>query len=1152
MNEAFEQTLTVHSYLYLHPNENPAIALVSPLLDSTNYHSWSRSMLTALSAKNKVEFVDGSAPKPSPSDPMHAAWRRCNNMVVSWLVHSVSMPIRHSVLWMDKVDEIWKDLKSRYSNKQGDLTITEFFTKLRVVWDELENFRPDPVCTCTIKCSCKLFSTIAQRKLEDRAMQFLRGLNDQYSNVRSHVLLMDPLPPISKIFSYVAQLERQLLGPIIPYIKERLINATTSFSCTHCGCLGHTESIYYRKHGFPSHNDNKHNKVTFNRNGKLCTHCGKMGHTIDVCYRKHGFPPGHKLSTKHTVINSTVTDNGGSTSSSSHVNQISSISPSSLAGICKHFSVCSISQSVASWIIDSDATDHVSSSLLNFSSYVMINPVFVKLPTGQTVTATHSGVVKFSESLFLVDVLYIPSFTFNLISLSKLVSSLQCELIFSHNSCIIQDSKNKKRIGTVDVNGGLYTLALQPIVNHFVYSTIVNPQCNKLPIDLWHFHLGHLSHERMFIMKQYYSCLSVDKTFICNTCHHAKQHKLPFPLSHSHASQPFELLHMDIWGPCTLTSMHGHRYFLTVVDDHTRFTWIFLMTSKSETRTHIINFITQIEKQFSKTVKIIRTDNGAKFNMHQYFLSKGIIHQTTCIETPQQNGIVEHKHQHILNVTRALLFQSHLPSSFWFFALLHVVLLINCIPTPFLHNKSPFEIIYNHPFDISILRVFGCLCYTGTITAHRTKLDPRAHLSIFLGFKPYTKGYLVFNLHSRQLVVSRNVIFYEDHFPYVHHTHHELSSEPSLLLSTSFSPIAPVDPILSRSNIPSIPHITTSSTNIPSFSSPHLRRSNRPRQPPTYLKNFHSVFTSIGPSSSKGVRYPLERSLSYSRLSPSFHKFILSISFSTKPKTYAEASKSDCWLKAMHDEITALEANDTWVLTDLPPNKTTIGCRWVYKIKHNADGSIERYKARLVAKGYTQMEGLDFLDTFYSPVAKLTTVRLLLALAAIHKWHLKQLDVTSTLQLKAFSDSDWVGCIDSRRSITGFTKFEDIVDCIDIHKQTAFDHPLLKNHKLQRKPSFQNSIEDINVEKSPSTPMFGLENGQYQCPTGSVPILRTKNELIQNNLLLNNHIMTQDIPWTHKAEVSTLSILGPYYGVGGRNNIYKPKVNKDQTSVSHL
>ena len=89
--------------------------------------------------------------------------------------------------------------------KRGDLSITEYFTKLRIVWDEIENFRPDPICSCTVRCTCSTLAIIAKRKLEDRAMQFLRGLNEQYSNVRSHILLMDPLPTISKIFSYVSQ-----------------------------------------------------------------------------------------------------------------------------------------------------------------------------------------------------------------------------------------------------------------------------------------------------------------------------------------------------------------------------------------------------------------------------------------------------------------------------------------------------------------------------------------------------------------------------------------------------------------------------------------------------------------------------------------------------------------------------------------------------------------------------------------------------------------------------------------------------------------------------------------------------------------------------------------------------------------------------------
>jgi hypothetical protein len=96
----------------------------------------------------------------------------------------------------------------------------------------------------------------------------------------------------------------------------------------------------------------------------------------------------------------------------------------------------------------------------------------------------------------------------------------------------------------------------------------------------------------------------------------------------------------------------------------------------------------------------------------------------------------------------------------------------------------------------------------------------------------------------------------------------------------------------------------------------------------------------------------------------------------------------------MNVEIDALEANDTWRLTSLPPHKHVIGCKWVYKVKLKADGSLEMYKARLVTKGYTQNEGLDYYETF-SPVAKLTTVRWLLAVAAAKNWHLHQLDVNN-------------------------------------------------------------------------------------------------------------------------------------------------------------
>jgi len=179
--------------------------------------------------------------------------------------------------------------------------------------------------------------------------------------------------------------------------------------------------------------------------------------------------------------------------------------------------------------------------------------------------------------------------------------------------------------------------------------------------------MGHLSEEKINVMRIQYPYISAKKSNVCDTCHRAKQKKLSFALSKYATIKSFELLHMDIWGPCSIISMRSFRYFLTIVDNFSRYTWVILLHTKSEVRNHILKFIAYAENQFQTIVQIFRTDNGAEFAMKCLFSSKGIIHQTTCVETPEQNGIVERKHQHLLNVTCALLFQANLPPLFWDF-----------------------------------------------------------------------------------------------------------------------------------------------------------------------------------------------------------------------------------------------------------------------------------------------------------------------------------------------------------------------------------------------------------------------------------------------------------------------------------------------------
>ncbi|KAL4029945.1 hypothetical protein IC575_008173 [Cucumis melo] len=137
------------------------------------------------------------------------------------------------------------------------------------------------------------------------------------------------------------------------------------------------------------------------------------------------------------------------------------------------------------------------------------------------------------------------------------------------------------------------------------------------------------------------------------------------------------------------------------------------------------------------------------------------------------------------------------------------------------------------------------------------------------------------------------------------------------------------------------------------------RRSTRVREPPIHLQDYHCFST------------------------------IVSL---IEPTSYQEASTDPLWQKAMNDELQALEKMHTWDYVDLPPGKRPIGCKWIYKIKTHSDGTIERYKARLVAKGYSQEYDIDYEETF-APVARMTSVRSLLAVAAAKQWPLLQMDV---------------------------------------------------------------------------------------------------------------------------------------------------------------
>ena len=370
------------------------------------------------------------------------------------------------------------------------------------------------------------------------------------------------------------------------------------------------------------------------------------------------------------------------------------------------------------------------------------------------------------------------------------------------------------------------------------------------------------------------------------------------------------------------------------------------------------------------------------------------MHQTSCVGTPQQNGVAERKNRHVLETTRALMFQMHVPKRYWSHGVLTATYLINRLPSRILKFKSPLEVLNDRKPDISHLRVFGCICYVHQQGLHRDKLDARAVKCVFFGYSSTKKGYICYDMTNRKIFISRDVRFVESEAYFSAQSETGNRSQGEYLSDLVPLPIAPNEELTNVVETELEVHDadTNTGTNadaeieadmetIPS--SLPLRRSSRVPYPPKRMKDFFTYHS---------VSHPIEAYLTYDNVTQSHVSFLSAVSKDQEPKNFKEAISSHIWKQAMEEELQALDDNKTWDIVKLPPGKKTVGCRWIYKIKYKSDGSIERHKARLVAKGFTQTYGEDYTETF-APVAKMNTVRVLLSLAANLNWKLFQMDV---------------------------------------------------------------------------------------------------------------------------------------------------------------
>ena len=409
------------------------------------------------------------------------------------------------------------------------------------------------------------------------------------------------------------------------------------------------------------------------------------------------------------------------------------------------------------WLIDSGCTHHMvhdrslfKSLDLNYSGRVRIgNGEYLKVKGKGSVTVrTPTGTKTIN------DVLYVPDIDVNLVSVGQLIEK-KYRIEFKDNLCIIYEPAGIELFAVEMKNRSFSLEWLEPSV-HAVNADMLN---------LWHQRLGHVSFQTLDKMQkaglvENLPSFHVNNS-ICEVCQLGKQARSPFPSESTwRAKEKLQLLHADLGGPMRTQSVGGSRYYLLIIDDFSRFSWIYFLKEKSEAAENFMRFKIWVENQTECKIKAIRTDNGTEFvskKFKEILSTAGIQHQLTVPYSPQQNGVVERKNRTVIEMTRCLLFEKQIPKKLWAEAANTAVYLMNRLPTKAVLKKTPYEAWFGSKPGVSHLKVFGSVCYYWIPEPKREKLDEKAEIGVLVGYSSESKGYRVFNPLLEKVVISRDV-----------------------------------------------------------------------------------------------------------------------------------------------------------------------------------------------------------------------------------------------------------------------------------------------------------------------------------------------------------------------------------------------------------
>jgi histone deacetylase 1/2 len=198
---------------------------------------------------------------------------------------------------------------------------------------------------------------------------------------------------------------------------------------------------------------------------------------------------------------------------------------------------------------------------------------------------------------------------------------------------------------------------------------------------------------------------------VCDACQQGKSHQLPYLVSSGVSKYPLELVFSNVWGHVP-ESVGRKKYYVSFIDDFSKFTWIYLLKFKSEVFQKFHEFQALVERLFDRKILAMQTDWGGEYHkLNSFFNKAGIAHHVSCPHAHQRNGSAERKHRHIVEVGLSLLAHASMPLKFWDEAFLSAAYLINRVPSKTIGNRTPLEVLFGQKPDYTSMRIFGCACW---------------------------------------------------------------------------------------------------------------------------------------------------------------------------------------------------------------------------------------------------------------------------------------------------------------------------------------------------------------------------------------------------------------------------------------------------------